>query len=1349
MGASASVDQLQVIYSDVERAVPRTPRGSRDVEHCDRDGLTDVISRAEQDVKAFYDAAWESCAADDLLVATAALQDEFSPADPPRVRAEAMHAALEQPVKESGGAYYQGPRKGEDRIKEKAEDDYGGDVARVVDVERATGVYGTANDFNAAISKLRAAARGEELRILRCKDNLRGGTSGYRDVKLNVDVDGFVGELQLTFQSIKEIKDSGAHQVYEVSRVLAASGDDDALARALDGPDLESEQMLTLSRADGGSVMDACGSVALLEAALAKALPPGCCVANVYLWRSRARVRLGIDDVAAMAALRDEILLGSGFEEKLNGALPRWRRPATDAELPGLGFEKLVTTSGREFYVHETEAQFERPTVPVPASRRLATDEELPGPGYEELAAAQFERPTVRVPATRRLVTDEELPKYGFARFATSSGREFYVGSEFSKQASGNIRQGPVAHGWIMYEDEEGRAYYHHADSGKTTRDKPPGCIANVENEAQFARPTVPVPASRRPATDEELPGLGFERLVAASKFEVYMRKKASSERPRRIGPVAPGWIMYEDEEGRAYYHHADSGKTTMDKPPGCIANVENETQFARPTVPVQASRRPATDEQLPGLGFEKLVADGRYDVYVPANEAQFKRSDNGLAGSLGEEPTSVHVGVRCDGCDMDPIRGLRFKCTVRPNYDLCGRCDQRDTETHPKLKMPASRRLATDEELQGLGYEKDDLVDGREFYRDAKQELWERPLVTGDVVPLRCDRGAFLECYASSMMRFTKLTRHQREARRRARAQRRCPGAAGGGKTFVAIQRAHEVLHANQMVLFVSKNCALALFVVKWLVVASRTSAQRVADRVRVLVAPFERGPLEIRVEEADGRQRLAIGGRATSAMDGAGLVRSIANVPESAEVATVALEEVVRSTKRIVAGAAAFQLEAGRKAATRGHSASDGPPLEARLFDGDDVERYAQEVDAAIESVRRQLHGMDLDDRVAVVCPDADFCEERVALAAARAELRDRRRGDGEARRCRGRDECEGSPAWLVVDTVDNIDGLERLVVVCAGLDHAISVDDATALETRSRLYRAMTRAQLAVAVVNHRVPGGWLEFLGRLELGGAFDEERAKRDRAETAADDVVASCAADEGGDGVREVPDAGGDGVRAVPDAGGKGAVLEREEDSSAAERPAVGDGGGDVAETVERESPAAAAPKVNCVAVFPDGRRVVSGSGDKTVKVWDAATGECVATLAGHSDEVWCVAVFPDGRRVVSGSHDKTVKVNGVAVFPDGRRVVSGSSDKTVKVWSVAVFPDGRRVVSGSWDNMVKVIGVAVFPDGRRVVSGSVDQTVKVWDAATGECVRCVAVFPDGRRVVSGSEDHTVKLWGC
>ena len=377
----------------------------------------------------------------------------------------------------------------------------------------------------------------------------------------------------------------------------------------------------------------------------------------------------------------------------------------------------------------------------------------------------------------------------------------------------------------------------------------------------------------------------------------------------------------------------------------------------------------------------------------------------------------------------------------------------------------------------------------------------------------------------------------------------------------------------------------------------------------------------------------------QATSTMDGAGLVRSIADVPESAEVATVALEEVVRSTKRIVAGAAAFQLEAGRKATTRGHSASVGPPLEARLFDGDDVERYAQEVNAAIASIRRQLHGMDLDDRVAVVCPDAGFCEElRVALAKRLGrsfEIVDA--ATASATLPRDRDECEEGvgvfvrrpPAWLVVDTVDNIDGLERLVVICAGLDHAISVDDATALETRSRLYRAMTRAQLAVAVVTHRVPGGWLEFLGRLELsqGMGFDEVRAKNDRAETAADDVVASCAADAGGDGVREVPDAGGEGVRAVPDAA-PSAALEREEDSSVAERLAVGDGGGDVAETVERESPAAAAVSKVSQSIW-DTSSCVSVDNSAELRfmpfsmVVDLSKLAELATLAGHSKQVW------------------------------------------------------------------------------------------------------------------------------
>ena len=58
-----------------------------------------------------------------------------------------------------------------------------------------------------------------------------------------------------------------------------------------------------------------------------------------------------------------------------------------------------------------------------------------------------------------------------------------------------------------------------------------------------------------------------------------------------------------------------------------------------------------------------------------------------------------------------------------------------------------------------------------------------------------------------------------------------------------------------------------------------------------------------------------------------------------------------------------------------------------------------------------------------------------------------------------------------------------------------------------------------------------------------------------------------------------------------------------------------------------------------------DGQRIVSGSGDETMKVWDALSGVCLSTLEGHDKEVESVCISADGQRIVSGSRDKTVKV--------------------------------------------------------------------------------------------------------
>ncbi|MBO7180327.1 MAG: hypothetical protein J6V51_02180, partial [Bacteroidales bacterium] len=59
---------------------------------------------------------------------------------------------------------------------------------------------------------------------------------------------------------------------------------------------------------------------------------------------------------------------------------------------------------------------------------------------------------------------------------------------------------------------------------------------------------------------------------------------------------------------------------------------------------------------------------------------------------------------------------------------------------------------------------------------------------------------------------------------------------------------------------------------------------------------------------------------------------------------------------------------------------------------------------------------------------------------------------------------------------------------------------------------------------------------------------------------------------------------------------------------------------------------------VNSVAYSPDGTKIISGSGDKTIKIWDANTGKCLKTLERHSEGVYSVAYSPDGTKIISGS---------------------------------------------------------------------------------------------------------------
>jgi len=98
------------------------------------------------------------------------------------------------------------------------------------------------------------------------------------------------------------------------------------------------------------------------------------------------------------------------------------------------------------------------------------------------------------------------------------------------------------------------------------------------------------------------------------------------------------------------------------------------------------------------------------------------------------------------------------------------------------------------------------------------------------------------------------------------------------------------------------------------------------------------------------------------------------------------------------------------------------------------------------------------------------------------------------------------------------------------------------------------------------------------------------------------------------------------------------------------------------------------------VSFSPDGKRIVSGNYDKTLKVWDAQTGQETLTLKGHSDPVYSVSFSPDGKRIVSGNHDNTLKVRDAQTGPETLTLKGHSSF----VYSVSWSPDGKRIVSGS-----------------------------------------------------------------
>lgn len=200
---------------------------------------------------------------------------------------------------------------------------------------------------------------------------------------------------------------------------------------------------------------------------------------------------------------------------------------------------------------------------------------------------------------------------------------------------------------------------------------------------------------------------------------------------------------------------------------------------------------------------------------------------------------------------------------------------------------------------------------------------------------------------------------------------------------------------------------------------------------------------------------------------------------------------------------------------------------------------------------------------------------------------------------------------------------------------------------------------------------------------------------------------------------------------------------------------------------------------VRAVAFSPDCTKLVAGMPHNTIRVWDIATNEEGQAMTGHESEIYALDYVND--MIVSGSGDRKVRlwdartgqckkifgsesggpsdgVTSVALSPDGRYLAAGSLDKVVRIWDT----ESSQLIDRFEGHSDSVYSIAFSPDGKNVISGSLDKNIMLWDVngqarassrprtvfqGHKDFVLSVAYTPDGRWLMSGSKDRSVVFW--
>jgi WD40 repeat protein/serine/threonine protein kinase len=193
---------------------------------------------------------------------------------------------------------------------------------------------------------------------------------------------------------------------------------------------------------------------------------------------------------------------------------------------------------------------------------------------------------------------------------------------------------------------------------------------------------------------------------------------------------------------------------------------------------------------------------------------------------------------------------------------------------------------------------------------------------------------------------------------------------------------------------------------------------------------------------------------------------------------------------------------------------------------------------------------------------------------------------------------------------------------------------------------------------------------------------------------------------------------------------------------------------------------------VFAVAYSPDGRFLASASQDKTVRIWDRASGETLHVLRGHADEVYSLAYSADGKWLATGGSEGTIKVwdplagvkemtltghsgwvRGLAFAPEGKYLFSGGTDGTLRRWDLSTR--SGTILLAHRDSMRAMAYCPTPARGGVIVAGSSDGVLQIHDLtkvvrtlpAHAGFVFAIAVSPNGKLLASAGLDRIIKIW--